>query len=170
MVTRSFLKQTLRDYWVILLAPLPLLGPLLVRGQVLFWGTPALQFVPWWVFAWDSLRQGVLPLWNPLNGMGAPLVANYQLAFFYPPNGLLLVLAGLGGKEYAAAAVAWGYTFLAMLHLAWGGLGMAVLLRRLSFPWLAQVVGGLAFGLSGYLVARLGFCSMVWVAAWPPWV
>ncbi|RPJ50491.1 MAG: hypothetical protein EHM21_04870, partial [Chloroflexi bacterium] len=174
MPSRGTARTILRAYWVILLAPLLLLGPVLARGQALFWGTPALQFVPWWVYAWDSLRQGVLPLWNPLNGMGAPLLANYQLAFFYPPNWLLLGFAALGEQGYAfttsATAVAWGYTFLAMLHLAWGGLGMAVLLRRLSFPWLAQVVGGLAFGLSGYVIARLGFFSMVWVAAWLPWV
>jgi hypothetical protein len=170
MQPKLCVKTILRDYWVILLAPVLLLGPFLARGQVLFWGTPSLQFVPWWVYAWDCLRQGVLPLWNPLNGMGAPLIANYQLAFFYPPNWLLILFAGLGGKTFAAAMVAWGYTFLAMLHLAWGGLGMSMLLRRLGFPWLAQVVGGLAFGLSGYVVARLGFFSMVWVAAWLPWV
>lgn len=170
MITRRALKCIFHDYWVVLFAPLLLVGPLFVRGLALFWGTPSLQFVAWWVFAWDSLRQGVLPLWNPLNGMGAPLLANYQVAFFYPPNWLLLGLAALSGPAKAAAAVAWGYTFLAMLHLAWAGLGMALLLRRLSFPWLGQVVGGLAFGLSGYVVARLGFFSMVWVAAWLPWV
>lgn len=170
MGARLSLKTLLHDYWAVLAAPVLLLGPLLVRGQVLFWGTPALQFVPWWVYAWNSLRQGSLPLWNPLNGMGAPLLANYQFAFFYPPNWVLLGLAALGGEANAAPAVAWGFTFLSILHLAWAGLGMALLLRRLSFPWLAQVVGGLAFGLSGYIVARLGFFSMVWVAAWLPWV
>ncbi len=133
---------------------------------MLFWGTPALQFVPWWTFAWDSLRQGVLPLWNPLNGLGAPLLANYQTAFFYPPNWLLLLLAGLAGAQ----GVAFGFTLLTILHLSWSGLGMAFFLRRLGFSWLGQVVGGLAFGLSGYVIARLGFFSMVWVAAWLPWV
>ncbi len=170
MVTRLTLKTILLEYAAIFIAPVLLLGPLLLRGQVLFWGTPALQFVPWWVYAWDSLRQGALPLWNPLSGMGAPLLANYQTAFFYPPNWILLGFAAIGGPLKGAAAVAWGYTFLAILHLAWAGLGMALLLRRLSFPWLGQIVGGLAFGLSGYVVARLGFFSMVWVAAWLPWV
>src|SRR5512138_3577951 len=109
-MNRMTLHAILRDYFIILLAPLLLLGPILARGQVLFWGTPALQFVPWWVYAWECLRQGVLPLWNPLNGFGAPLLANYQLAFFYPPNWILLLLAALGGEQNSAALVAWGYT------------------------------------------------------------
>jgi hypothetical protein len=159
------IKQTFHEYWIVLAAPFFLLAPLLLTGKVLFWGTPSLQFIPWWSFALSSLGQGSLPLWNPLNGMGAPLIANYQSAFFYPPNWLLLAAGWVGGS----AGIAFGFTLLAGLHLAWAGLGMAFLLRRLEFPWLAQTIGGLAFGLSGYLVARLGFFSMVWVGAWLPW-
>ncbi|MBE0699028.1 MAG: YfhO family protein, partial [Anaerolineaceae bacterium] len=113
-----------------------------------------------------SLQQGSLPLWNPLNGMGAPLLANYQAAFLYPPNWFLLFAGWVSGD----GGIAYGFTLLAAVHLAWAGLGMALLLKRLDFSWLAQIIGGVAFGLSGYLVARLGFFSMVWVGAWLPWV
>lgn len=170
MPDRLTFKQLIRDYAVVLLAPVALFLPMILRGEVLFWGTPALQFVPWWIAAWHSLQQGVLPLWNPLNGMGAPLIANYQVAFFYPPDWLLLVLAAIGGAEKAAGAIAWGFSVLTILHLAWGGLGTALLLRRLKFPWLAQVLGGIAWGLSGYVVGRIGFFSMAWAASWLPWV
>jgi len=166
MTERITVKQIIKSYLLVILAPVGLLAPVLFRGQALFWGTPSLQFVPWWWQAWQGLRQGALPLWNPNSGLGAPLAANYQAAFFYPPNWLLFGFAGLGGPP----AIAWGYTLLALAHLIWAGLGMALLLRGLSFRWLGQVIGGLAFGLSGYIVARLGFFSMVWVAAWLPWV
>jgi hypothetical protein len=146
--------------------PVILLGWRLMVGQVLFWGTPALQFVPWWMTAWKQIMQGSLPLWNPNNGLGAPLMANYQTAFFYPPNWVLCGLAA----AFGAPGVAWGYTFLALLHLAWAGLGMARLVARLGNGQLAQIVAGLAFCLSGYLVARLEFISMVWAAAWLPWI
>lgn len=146
--------------------PLILLGGALLSGQALFWGTPSLQFVPWWVEAWEQVRVGLLPLWNDFNGMGAPLAANYQSALFYPPNWVLLVFAAAGG----AKGVAWGYTLLTVAHLIWGGLGMVALLRRLGAGELAQAVSGLAFGLSGYLVGRVEFFSMVWVAAWLPWI
>lgn len=159
-------RDALKPYLIILIAPFVLLAPILLRGQALFWGTPSLQFVPWWWQAWLSLRQGVLPLWNPNNGLGAPLLANYQVALLYPPNWMLYGMAAAGGPP----AVAWGYTFLAAAHLAWAGLGMAILLRKLGIGWHGQMVGGLTFGLSGYLVARLGFFSMVWAGSWLPWV
>ena len=70
----------------VVIAPVLLFLPALVTGKVLFWGTPVMQFIPWKYLAFESLRAGYLPLWNPFNGMGAPLLANYQLAFFYPPS------------------------------------------------------------------------------------
>jgi hypothetical protein len=151
---------------VVALSPFLLYGWRLLAGQVFFWGTPALQFVPWAMEAFRQLLQGSLPLWNPMNGAGAPLLANYQTAFFYPPNWLLLLFAGLGG----GAGLAEGYSFLALAHLAWAGIGTVVLLRRLGSSPFAQMIAGMAFGLSGYLVARLEFYSMILAAAWLPWI
>jgi hypothetical protein len=145
--------------WVVALGPLLLLGPALARGRVLFWGTPLLQFLPWRTYALAVLRQGHLPLWNPMVGMGAPLLANYQSALLYPPN-LLLILGD----------PAWISTLLVMLHLMLAGVGTAFLARRLGMDQLGQCVAGLAFGLSGYLVARSGFFSINATAAWLPWV
>lgn len=148
------------------LAPFILLAPVYLAGKALFWGTPLLQFGPWWSFAWQTLLSGHLPLWNPWLGMGAPLLANYQSALFYPPDWLYLALYALGG----APLMAWGMALIAALHLVWAGLGMAGIARRLGLGVLAQAVCGLAFGLSGYLVARLGFLSITSTAAWLPWV
>lgn len=153
-------------YFSILLTPFVLLAPVYLAGKALFWGTPLLQFVPWWNWAWETLRAGQLPLWNPLLGMGAPLIANYQSALFYPPTWLYFLLAAAGGLP----ALAWGQAILVALHLAWAGLGMALLARRLGLSSLAQVVAGLSFGLSGYLVSRAGFLSINAAAAWVPWV
>jgi hypothetical protein len=47
---------------------------------------------------------------------------------------------------------------------------MAALARRLGLGSLAGTVSGLAFALSGYLVARAGFLSINAAAAWLPWV
>ena len=110
----------------LLLLALALFGPVLLRGQALFWGTPALQFIPWWQTAWDALLSAQLPLWNPMVGMGAPLLANYQSALFYPPHWLYFVFYILGGTPL----MAWGQALLIALHLVWAGAGMALLLRR----------------------------------------
>jgi len=153
-------------YAPVWLAGLALLAPVYLTGRALFWGTPLLQFGPWWDLAWQTLLSGHLPLWNPLVGMGAPLMANYQSGLFYPPYWLYLLLHALGGVRW----MAWGMALMGGIHLAWAGLGMVFLARRLGLNPLAQAVGGLAFGLSGYLVARLGFLSINAAAAWLPWV
>jgi len=132
---------------------------MLARGEVLYWGTPMLQFVPWHQFALEVLKTGHLPLWNPLLGMGAPLLANYQSALLYPPNFLLFLF----GPEY-------GHGVLVTLHLIWAGIGMALLVRRLGLGRLAQVIAGLSYSLSGYLVARTWFISINHAAAWLPWI
>lgn len=148
------------------LAPLILVSPVLLTGKALFWGTPYLQFVPWRVLAWESIRNGQLPLWNPYNGMGAPLLANYQSALLYPPNWILLVFQAIGGTGLQA----WGQALLVYVHWVWAGLGMALLLRLYRVQPLGQSVGGLAYALSAYLVARASFLSMNAVLAWIPWV
>ncbi len=164
------LRLLSNDRWLPLLPlvafPLLLVAPLLITGRALFWGLPVLQFNPWRLYAWEVLRSGHLPLWNALNGMGAPLMANYQLALWYPPSWPLYLFAALGGGP----ALAWGHTLLYALHLVWAGLGMARLLRYLGAGRLAQTVSGLAFSLCGYMLARSGVLPMTWTAAWLPWV
>ena len=146
--------------WILIVSgPILLFGPMLVRGEVLYWGTPMLQFVPWHQFALDTLKSGHLPLWNPLLGMGAPLLANYQSALLYPPNLLLLLF----GPEY-------GHGVLVTLHLIWAGIGIVLLVRRLGLGRLSQVIAGLSYSLSGYLVARTWFISINHAAAWLPWI
>jgi hypothetical protein len=132
----------------------------------MFWGTPSLQFVPWWVWAWGIIRSGNLPLWNPLLGMGAPLLANYQSGLMYPPNWLYFFLAEIGGAPW----LAWGQAFLVAAHLTWAALGMGLLTRRLGLNELGQMISGLSFGLSGYIVARSGFLSINAAVAWVPWI
>jgi len=146
--------------------PLILFGPMLFTGKALFWGTPLLQFTPWRSLAWEILKTGQIPLWNSLIGMGAPLIANYQSALFYPPNWLLIPLAAIGD----APLIAWGQTLLVMLHLIWAGLGMRLLGKQLGLNRLAQAVSGIAYSMSGYLVGRAGFLSINAAAAWLPWI
>lgn len=151
---------------LIWLAPFILLAPVWLSGQALYWGTPSTQFVPWWWQAWRTLLGGELPLWNPLLGMGAPLVANYQSALFYPPHWLYFALAAIGGLPL----MAWGQALLVAAHLGLAGAGMQRLLRALGSSVEGQLVGALAFSLSGYLVTRAHFLSINASLAWLPWI
>jgi hypothetical protein len=151
---------------VVSVVPLILFLEPLLTGKVIFWGTPMLQFIPWQSYAFESVRHGILPLWNPLNGMGAPLLANYQLAFFYPTNWLIFLLYIAG----SAAWLAWGQTAMILVHLIWAAVGMVMLARQLDFDKPAQVIAGLSFGMGGYLFARTSFYPMIWAASWLPWI
>lgn len=153
-------------YLPVVLCPFILFGLPLIRGEVLYWGTPALQFIPWRGVAWEMLSSGILPLWNPFNGMGAPLLANYQLALFYPPGWPLFIFYASGGYPW----LAWGYTFFVALHLVWSGIGVCKLVKNLGYGDLSCIISALAFSLSGYFVSRAGFFSILWTGSWLPWV
>jgi hypothetical protein len=146
-------------YVIVTAAPLLLFSPFLLGLRVLYWGTIEFQFYPWQHLALEALHAGHLPLWNPLLGNGAPLLANYQSAALYPPNWLALLLP-------LDITQSW----LAALHLAWAGAGMVTLARLLKSQLLGQVMTGLAFGLSQYLVSRVSFLSINATVAWLPWI
>jgi hypothetical protein len=147
-------------------APLMVLGIALALlfyrlflGDALYWGLPALQFTPWRDYAVELLRAGELPLWNPFNGAGAPLFANYQTALLYPLNWFSFFLP-----------IAQTMSLLAVLHLFIAGCGIWLFMKRLGATNLGAGVSALAFGMGGYLVARVGTYPMIMVAAWLPWL
>lgn len=153
-------------YLLLLFFPLILFSAIIFSGKAIFWGTPLTQFIPWWTLAWQMVEKGLPPLWNSLSGMGAPLMANYQSALLYPPTWIYFLLYNVGG----VALMAWGQAVMIVLHLFWAGLGMALFIRQLGFGKLAQIIAGLSFGMSGYLVSRAGFLSINAAVSWIPWI
>jgi hypothetical protein len=140
-------------------APLILFAPFLLGRAVFYWGTPFFQYFPWRNFAFDMLRAGQIPLWNPYLGNGTPLVANYQSAIFYPPNWLSLILP-----------FAFSFSWLVAAHLVWAGAGMVTFARSLGLKPFGQVIAGLAFGMSQFLVAKAADNARESALAWIPWI
>ena len=163
----TYIRKLIKDPRIFLfIMPLILFSPIYLTGKALFWGTASTQFVPWWEFAWKSILSGQFPFWNPLLGMGAPLAANYQTALFYPITWIYFLAYLFGGVKW----MAWSISLVVCGHLIWSGMGTAKLLRELNANKFGQTLGGLAFSLSGYLVARAGFLSINAAAAWMPWL
>jgi hypothetical protein len=100
-------------FLVVVIVPSILFLPPILSGKVLFWGTSSTQFIPWLSTTWDGVTHGTLSLWNAYNGMGAPLLANYQLAFFYPPIWLTFIFYLIRGNP----GLATGAFFLIFLHV-----------------------------------------------------
>lgn len=141
----------------IILLPILLFWRWIFKGEVLFWGTLLLQFWPWHHLVAQDILAGEWPLWNPLLGNGAPLLANLQTAVFYPFNLLYLLLP-----------VEHGLTLSVVLHLVLAGLFMYLYTRRIGLLPFAATLSSLTFMLSGYIVGRAQFIPMVHAAAWYP--
>src|ERR1051325_4114393 len=157
MLNRSVSRNNLA--LVVLALALLVIFHRLIMGEVFFWGLPSLQFYPWREYAFDMLRSGHLPFWNPYNGAGAPLLANYQSALLYPFNWFGLILP-----------LAWSLSVTAELHLFIAGWGMWMFTGLLGLTDIGRGISALSFALTGYLVARLGTYPTVFAAAWIPWL
>jgi hypothetical protein len=133
-----------------------------VFSESLIWALPALQFIPWQRFSAAQLSMGELPLWNPFNGAGSPLIANYQSAVFYLPNLIALIAVFREDSRW--------YGVSGVLHLLWAGVGMWLFLGALRLPLLGRAIGTLAYALNGAMIARFFTPPMVNVAAWLPFL
>lgn len=96
------------------------------------------EFLPRHRFAGESLRHGVLPLWDPHQIGGLPFLATYQAGVLYPPN-LLYALMPTG------AAMGW----LAVLHALAAGAAIWALCREFGRSRGAAALGAIVFMLGG---------------------
>jgi hypothetical protein len=118
-------------------------------------------FYPMFTFVMNEVRAGALPLWNPHLLSGVSVVADPEIAIFYPPNWLML-----------AVGVARGTTLLLVLHVWWAGWGMAKFAGSLGASALGGLLGGVIYSFSGWFIAHIGggHYTLALAAGWVPWV
>jgi hypothetical protein len=113
-------------------------------------------------YAFRSLREGRLPLWDPSMYCGIPLAANIQAALFYPPHWLLFLLdvrqrvLPYTHFEALVAAHIWLAFFLAYLWL------------RGRFSTLPSVLAAAVYGFSGYALSQIQHAGVIEGYAWAP--
>lgn len=123
-------------------------------------GDTFLYFYPYWEAASAALRNGRVPLWNPNLFMGAPLLANSQVGFFYPLNWPLWLLFSVLVAVKASI----------LLHLLLAGVGAYLAGRRaLGLERDGALVTAVLFALSGYLTAQVEHVNQLQGLAWLPW-
>jgi len=119
---------------------------------------PIQQYLPWRIYAVESLRAGLLPLWNPYSFCGAPFLANLQSTVLYPLNLLFLIT---GARH--------GFGVSAILHLTLGGLFTYAFLTTLGLRRAAALFGALVVMFNGYVVTWLEYPTLsLWVFMWLP--
>lgn len=119
----------------------------------------ALQFTVWRDLVFSSWRVGEIPLYNPYQLAGQPLLPNSQSAPFYPFH----ILLGISGLPTPLAIV-----LLAWLHLAIAALGVRALALRLGASPEAAALGGVLCALSPFMVAWTALPSVTTTVCWIP--
>lgn len=118
---------------------------------------PVRQQYPWRYLAFSFLSRGNLPLWNPYNATGAPLLGNIQNGVLYPLNMLFLFLP---------FQISW--SVLILLEPIFTGLFLYFYLRRLRVGRPASFLGGYVFAFCGFSVMWLEWGTVLQVALWLP--
>ena len=115
-----------------------------------------IQHYPFARFVADSLKQGILPLWNPYQGCGAPFIGNDQSAAFFPLNVLYYVLP---------FQTAWNAIIILMLFIA--GFSSYLFIRSINVGRIGSIASGISFMFCGYLIVWLE-APHVKTAIWLP--
>lgn len=115
------------------------------------------QIYPWKTLVVDSLKQGKLPLWNPYNFSGSPLLANFQNAALYPLGIIYLLLPQID---------AW--TILVLLQPLLATLFTYVYSRKIGMGSLGSWLAALSFGFSGFIAVWLQYNTIGHVILWLP--
>lgn len=127
------------------------IGGIDVYGQ-LYWNASFVQ---------DTIRAGILPLWNPYYYSGHPFLANPSTFVFYPATILYLLLP-----------LPWAFSLDTLVHLFIASLGMFYLVRLITVSQMAGLASAIVFGLNGYFIERTfaGHVVLIHAAALIPWV
>jgi len=115
------------------------------------------QMIPWKLFTWESIKNGIFPLWNPHNFSGIPHVANIQAALFYPFTYLGLILP---------YPMAWSAIIIMQPILA--GLFMLLFMGSIGIGGYGAFLAAIAFAFSQFMTVFLEYGSIGHVIIWLP--
>lgn len=115
------------------------------------------QIYPWKTLALDSLKIGKLPLWNPHNFSGTPLLANFQSAALYPLNVI-----------YAFTSQISGWSILVAIQPLLATIFTYFFARSIGVGQLGSLLASLSFGFSGFMTVWLEYNTVGHVILWLP--
>jgi hypothetical protein len=150
---------------LVLLIPAALLLPF--SGQFAFtsyssYSDLAISHYPNAVFLLRSLKEyHQLPLWSSTILSGYPFAANPLSGLWYLPGWFALLFP-----------LPLGLNLTAILHMLFGGFGMALFLRDQKLDWSAATAGGLVFETLPRYFGHFasGHLTFVYAIAWTPWL
>lgn len=144
---------------VVVLAAAPFL-PALLTGRTLYYRDVGQNYIPARALAAEMIREGHLPLWNPLRGAGQPFLANPNFLVLRPTTPLFLLLPSSAAPSAMTLSV-----ILLLAVSAWGTWGF---LRETGHSRAACIIGAAAFSLSGAMQSLGQLMNLLEAAAWMP--
>lgn len=115
------------------------------------------QQYPWKNLALEAEKQFSLPIWNPYNFAGTPLLANFQSGVFYPFNLFFLVL------PFSSA-----WSVIIFLQPLLAGLFLFLYLSNLKLSKVASFLGAISFSFCGFSIAWMEWGTILSTALWLP--
>jgi hypothetical protein len=135
--------------------------PILV-GKGFLWNDFLEQNFVYRLFAAVSLKQGVMPLWNPYVFSGLPFFADVQAAVLYPLN---LILTPFAGGDWLSPLLV---EYQIVLHIAMAGCFMYLLARDFGASRSGSLLAGVTFMFCGFFTTHIFHENLIHSAAWFP--
>lgn len=150
----------LAGFALLLIAPIALYAPALVRGEIPYFMDPVMYFFPLRWHAADLIHSGEAPFWNRCILGGMPLFSNPQAALAYPMNWLMLALPS-----------GFSFTFPYVFQLGlWAALTALAVRAITHSPWAGLYAGALCLaGNYGWTRLQSGNYMNV-LPWWPLWL
>ena len=142
-------------------AALTAAAPLVVaicQGATLVWRDTARLYEPTRALVVAELSHGKLPLWNPYEAFGHPLFAQLLHAVLHPIS-LALAFAWPGA----------GTNVTITCYVAFAAAGAALLASELGVSPAGQILAGVGFALSGYVLGMSSVILYLGAASVAPW-
>ena len=148
----------------LIILPLDLLvsnyGPWYMAGQILiknpYMQDAILQYYPWHHLVFESLKQGIIPFWNPYQLMGMPFMASMKPMVFYPLN--ILFVFGEIWKWHASIFL---QIFLTMVFVY-------ALARDFTIGRASSILSAISFSLCSLMIGFSEFISDSHAILWIP--
>lgn len=115
------------------------------------------QLYPWKTLTLSQFKARDLSLWNPYNFSGAPLLANFQSAVFYPLNFLYFVLSQIQ---------AW--SILVMLQPLLASFFTYLFARKIGISKIGAIFSAVSYGFSSFMTVWLEYNTIGHVILWLP--
>ncbi len=132
-------------------------GPVLFRGEQFVFRDASLYYYPLHARTVAQWGTGQVPLWDPQENGGQPLMGNPTAAVLYP-----------GKLVFAALPFAWASRIYLIGHVGLALAAMGFALRGLGVSRTGAVLGGLSYGFGGPVLFQYSNAIYLVGAAWLP--